>query len=95
MLNRVCNHMHLFISDLPINSYLNPFRNQEVFIKKVEISVRKDKVIEVTISEGWYSEHEMSQDLKWSAWDAYYLDLYTGFIVSNGWQWNPCMHVVN
>ena len=41
----------------------------------MEISVRKDKVIEVTILEGWYGEHEMSQDLKWSAWDAYYLDL--------------------
>lgn len=48
----------------------------------MEISVRKDKVIEVTILEGWYSEHEMSQDLKWSAWDAYYLDLLTRFIVS-------------
>ena len=48
----------------------------------MEISVRKDKVIEVTILEGWYSEHEMSQDLKWSAWDAYDLDLLTRFIVS-------------
>ena len=71
---------HLTNSDLRI--FLVEFRNQEVFIKKVEISVRKDKVIEVTILEGWYSEHEMSQDLKWSAWDAYYLDLLTRFIVS-------------
>lgn len=41
--------------------------DKDAFLKKVEISVRKDKVIEVTISEGWYSEQEMSQDLKWSA----------------------------
>ena len=72
-------------------SFSNSFANQDVFLKKVEISVRKDKVIEVTISEGWYSEQEMSQDLKWSAWGTYsVLKGFTAVIVPNSFQCNSC-----
>ena len=43
------------------------FWKQDAFEKRLEVMVRKDKVVEVVINEGWYTEQEMHQDLKWGA----------------------------
>lgn len=42
----------------------NPFQDQ--FVAKLEIIVRKKKMLTVWIDEQWVSEKEMKDDLKWS-----------------------------
>ena len=65
-----------------ILSHISSIKCQEDFLETLEVTIRKDKVIEVVISEGWYSEAEMAQDLKWTAWGPYRLAI----VLSNfGW----------
>ena len=39
---------------------------QDAFLNKLEIIVRKESSIEISVDEGWYSEGEMTSELKWS-----------------------------
>ena len=52
-------------------SYLSPLLDmhmfQDAFLNQLEIVVKKKKSIKLIIDEGWYSEKEMSDDLKWNA----------------------------
>lgn len=36
------------------------------FLRRVEIMIKKEKVIEVVVDEGWYTIAEMKNELKWS-----------------------------
>ncbi len=40
--------------------------HQEAFLNKLEVVIQKEKTIEVQVTAGWYTEHEMSCDLKWN-----------------------------
>ena len=39
--------------------------NQEIFVNQLRILVQKRKLVEVTITEGWFSEQELSSDFGW------------------------------
>ena len=41
---------------------------QDVFVNQLTILVKKRQMIEVNVEEGWYSEQELKQDLKWSTY---------------------------
>ena len=45
-----------------------PLLVQEQFVNRLEIVVRKKKMMTVWIDEQWLSEKEMKDDFKWSAW---------------------------
>lgn len=38
---------------------------QEMFVNQLKVLVSKKQLIELTITEGWYSEGEMKDDLSW------------------------------
>lgn len=40
--------------------------HQEAFLNKLEVAIKKEKTVEVQVTAGWYTEHEMSTDLKWN-----------------------------
>ena len=48
----------------PINI---PINIQEKFLSELEIIVKKTKKIEIKKDQGWYSELEMKNDLKWAS----------------------------
>ena len=39
---------------------------QDTFLNELRILVSKKQLVEVTKEEGWYSQEEMRDDLKWS-----------------------------
>ncbi|CAL1173775.1 unnamed protein product [Cladocopium goreaui] len=43
--------------------------NQEIFVNQLRILVQKKKLVEVTITEGWFSEQELSSDFGWNKID--------------------------
>ena len=43
---------------------------QDAFLNKLEIIVRKESSIEISVDEGWYSEGEMTTELKWSKYQS-------------------------
>ena len=38
---------------------------QDIFVNQLRILVSKKKLVEVTVTEGWYSEEELSSDFNW------------------------------
>ena len=40
---------------------------QSRFISELELVVKKERTLEVVRDEGWYSEADMKQELKWSS----------------------------
>ena len=40
--------------------------NQEDFIKRMEVSIKRKNEKEVLVEEGWYTKEEMIEDLGWS-----------------------------
>ena len=39
---------------------------QDIFLKQLEVRIKKERTVEVTIEEGWYSEQEMVSELHWT-----------------------------
>lgn len=39
---------------------------EETFLTQLEVVIKKEKVIELTIDEGWYTQEEMTSELGWS-----------------------------
>lgn len=39
---------------------------QDKFVSQLTILVKKKQLVELTVDEGWFSESEMKQDLKWT-----------------------------
>lgn len=39
---------------------------QDKFVNQLTILVKKSQLVELTVDEGWFSETEMKQDLKWT-----------------------------
>ena len=38
---------------------------QDIFVNQLRILVSKKKLMELTITEGWYSEEELSSEMGW------------------------------
>ena len=38
---------------------------QDIFVNQLRILVSKKKLMELTITEGWYSEEELSSEIGW------------------------------
>lgn len=50
---------------------------EELFTNQLKILVSKKQLVELTVDEGWFSEHEMVSELKWTR--PFFCSSITGF----------------